>query len=356
MLSIDGLGLKLGRLELDLSLDVRADRCLALVGPSGAGKTSVLRCVAGLVTPERGTIACDGESWLGAGGTALPPELRRCGYVFQDYALFGHLPVWANVAYPIRGVGKAERRRLALELLGRFGLEAHADERPRTLSGGERQRVALARALAVEPKALLLDEPLAALDARTRAHASRELARTIAAAGVPTILVTHDFEEAAALADEIAVIESGHLVQQGAPGELASRPAAAFVADLIGSVVLTGVAAPRPGGGTDVRLDGGGVVASIDEDRSGPVAVSVHPWEITLEPAFADVPSSARNRLAARVASVTELGSRVRVGLEANGQALAAEVTPAAVAELELAPGREVVCVWKASATRVVER
>jgi molybdate transport system ATP-binding protein len=356
LLSIEGLGLRIGSLELDLSLAVEADRCLALVGPSGAGKTTVLRCVAGLQTPERGAIVCDGETWWESGSTAIPPERRRCGFVFQDYALFGHLPVWANVSYPIRGVGKSERRHAALELLARFGLQAHADASPRTLSGGERQRVALARALAVEPKALLLDEPLAALDARTRAHAARELARTIAAAGVPTVLVTHDFEEAAALADEIAVLDAGRVIQQGAPGTLASRPAAAFVADLIGSVVLGGVASPRAEGGTDVELDGGGTVVSTDEDRAGPVAVSVHPWEITLEPAFADVPSSARNRLAARVASVTELGSRVRVGLEANGQALAAEVTPAAVTELELAPGRKVVCVWKASATRVVER
>jgi molybdate transport system ATP-binding protein len=356
LLSIEGLGLRVGSLELDLSLAVEADRCLALVGPSGAGKTTVLRCVAGLQAPERGTIHCDGETWWESGSAGIPPERRRCGFVFQDYALFGHLPVWANVSYPIRGVGKSARRRVALDLLARFGLEAHADAQPRTLSGGERQRVALARALAVEPKALLLDEPLAALDARTRAHAARELAHTIAAAGVPTVLVTHDFEEAAALADEIAVLEAGRVVQQGAPGELASRPAAAFVADLIGSVVLSGVASPRVEGGTDVELDGGGIVVSTDEDRIGAVAVSVHPWEITLEPAGADVPSSARNRLAALVASVTELGSRVRVGLVANGQALAAEVTPAAVAELDLAPGREVVCVWKASATRVVER
>ncbi len=357
MLSIDGIGRRLGRLELEVSLDVEADRCLALVGPSGAGKTSLLRCVAGLTAPARGRIRCNGERWFdAAAGVNVQPERRQCGFVFQDYALFGHLPVWRNVAYPLRGLSRHERRRRALELLDRFGLSAHVDARPRTLSGGERQRVALARALAVEPKVLLLDEPLAALDARTRAHASRELARTISTAGVPTVLVTHDFEEAAALADEIAVLEAGRVVQRGAPGELASRPAAAFVADLIGSVVLTGVASARASGGTEVELQGGGTVVSTDEDREGPVAVSVHPWEITLEPPLAGRPSSARNRLAARVASVTELGSRVRVGLEAGSQSLAAEVTPAAVAELGLAPGRDVVAVWKASATRVIER
>lgn len=357
MLSIEDLGLRLGRLELDVSVDVEANRPLALVGPSGAGKTSLLRCVAGLELPGRGRIRCGSETWTDAAtGVSVAVERRRCGYVFQDYALFGHMPVWRNVAYPLRGVGGDERRRRAIELLSRFGLESHADERPRTLSGGERQRVALARALAVEPSALLLDEPLAALDARTRVHASRELARTIRDAAVPTILVTHDFEEAATLADEIAVIDAGRVVQRAAPGELASRPAVAFVADLIGSVVLTGTAVARAGGGTEVALEGGGIVASTDEGLTGPAAASVHPWEITLEPAFAEAPSSARNRVAARVASITELGSRVRVGLDAGGQALAAEVTPAAIAELELAPGRDLVAVWKASATRVVER
>jgi molybdate transport system ATP-binding protein len=355
LLSIDGLELRIGRLELDLSLEVPAGRCLALVGPSGAGKTSLLRCVAGLLRPSGGRIACDGEAWADAAGAWVEPERRRCAYVHQDYALFGHLSAWRNVAYPLRGMRRAERRRRAVAQLARFGVEGLADARPRTLSGGERQRVALARAVALEPRALLLDEPLAALDARTRAHASRELAGTIAAAGVPTLLVTHDFQEAAALAGEIAVIDRGRIVQRGSAGALASRPAAAFVADLIGSVVLTGVAAPAPGGGSEVRLEDGAVVASTDEGVAGPVAVSVHPWEITLEPRTARAATSARNRVPCRVATVTELGSRVRVGLDA-AQPLAAEVTPAAVAELELAPGREVVAVWKASATRVVER
>jgi molybdate transport system ATP-binding protein len=357
LLSIEDLGLRLGSLSLDVSLDVLPERCLALVGPSGAGKTTLLRCVAGLQRPDRGVIRCDGRTWFEpAGAVAVPPESRRCAYVFQDYALFGHLSAWRNVAYPLRVGSRDERRRRALELLDRFGVADLAEARPRTLSGGERQRVALARALAREPSALLLDEPLAALDARTRGHAARELGRTVAAAGVPSILVTHDFEDAAALADEIAVVDAGSVVQRGTPGELASRPASAFVAGLIGSVVLTGRAAARPGGGTDVLLEGGGRVASTDEGFSGDAAVSVHPWEITLEPSDAAGASSARNRLAVRVASVTELGSRVRVGLDHRGQALAAEVTPAAVAELGLAPGREAVAVWKASATRVVER
>jgi len=356
LLSIEGLSLWLGEMELDVSLEVTPGRPLALVGPSGAGKTSLLRSVAGLVRPGRGRIVSSGVTWLDSEQSLdVPPETRRCGYVFQDYALFGHLSVWRNVSYSMRGLPRSERRARATALLDRFGLASKADARPRTLSGGERQRVALARALAVDPLALLLDEPLAALDARTRAHASRELATTIAAAAVPTILVTHDFEEAAALADEVAVIDHGRLIQRGSAGDLASRPASAFVADLIGSVVLRGVASPAPAGSV-IRVEPGeGTLMSTDTGASGPVAVGVHPWEITLEPPGPGAGGSARNRLPARIVSITELGSRVRVGLDA-GQPLAAEVTPAAVSELGLAPGREVVAVWKASATRVVER
>ncbi|MDQ3758450.1 MAG: ATP-binding cassette domain-containing protein, partial [Actinomycetota bacterium] len=156
MLSIDGLGLQLGDFELELTLDVPAGSCLALVGPSGAGKTSLLRSVAGLARPHSGRVSCAGSLWTDAArGTFVAPERRRCGYLFQDYALFPHLSAWRNVAYGLGGSG-AERHRRALELLDRFGLAARAEARPRTLSGGERQRVALARALAVEPAALLL--------------------------------------------------------------------------------------------------------------------------------------------------------------------------------------------------------
>ena len=168
---------RLGAFALDVALEVPAGSCLALAGPSGAGKTSVLRVVAGLVQPDRGRVSCGEEVWLDTErGIDVAPERRRCGYVFQEYALFAHLRVWQNVAYPLRGLDRAERRRRALELLDRFGIAQLADERPRTLSGGERQRVAVARALARTPAALLLDEPLSALDTRSRAAGGRALA------------------------------------------------------------------------------------------------------------------------------------------------------------------------------------
>ena len=339
---------------LDAVLEAPAGSCLALAGPSGAGKSTLLRIAAGLLRPDHGSVTCGDEVWLDTKcNRELAPEQRRCGYVFQDYALFGHMPVWQNVAYGLRGALKrAERRRRAVELLERFGIGALADARPRTLSGGERQRVALARALATAPRALLLDEPLSALDARTRAGASRELATVLRESGVPALLVTHDFTEAAVLGDRVAVIDAGRIVQEGTAGELAAAPASAFVADFTGAVVLTGVAHAGAGDLTVVELDGGGTATSTDR-RSGPVAMSVHPWEIALEPAGTHEESSMQNRLEAEVLTVTQVGNRVRVGLAAP-QPLVAEITSAALGGLHLAPGVRVAATWKATATRLV--
>jgi len=343
---------RLGAFSLDVALEVPAGACLALAGPSGAGKTSVLRVVAGLVHPDRGRVACGEDVWLDTERRIdVAPERRLCGYVFQEYALFGHLRAWQNVAYPLRGLDRGERRRRALDLLDRFGVAHLADARPRTLSGGERQRVAVARALARRPAALLLDEPLSALDARTRAAASRELGAILREAGVPALLVTHDFTEAALLGDEVAVVDGGRIVQRGAAAQLAAEPASTFVADFTGAVVLTGQASEREGG-TVVALDGGGTVTAL-ERASGPVAVSVYPWEITLARAGAADPGSARNHVPVEVVSVTAVGNRVRIGLAAP-QPLTAELSAAAVEELELAPGTRAVASWKAAATRLL--
>jgi molybdate transport system ATP-binding protein len=346
---------RLGAFALDVALEVPAGSCLALAGPSGAGKTSVLRVVAGLVRPQRGSVACGGEVWLDSErGIDVAPERRRCGYVFQEYALFGHLRVWQNVAYALRGLDRAERRRRALALLDRFGVAQLADARPRTLSGGERQRVAVARALARRPAALLLDEPLSALDTRSRAAAGRELAAVLAEAGVPALLVTHDFVEAALLGDRVGIIDAGRVIQEGTAAELAAAPASAFVADFTGAVVVTGSARAGGDGLTHVALDGGGTVMST-EPGEGPVAVSVYPWEIALAPEGTERTGSAQNHLAVRVVSVTAVGNRVRVGLAAP-QALTAELSDASAHELELAPGATVVATWKAAATRLVPR
>jgi molybdate transport system ATP-binding protein len=344
---------RLEAFALDVALAVEPGSCLALAGPSGAGKSTALRIVAGLLRPDRGSVRCGEHVWLDTGrGLDLPPERRRCGYVFQDYALFEHLSAWRNVAYGLRDLPRAERRARAEALLDRFGLLERAHARPRELAGGERQRVAVARALAREPSALLLDEPLAALDARTRAAAGRELAAVLRDSAVPAVLVTHDFAEAAVLGDRVAVMDAGRIVQEGTAGELAAAPASAFVADFTGAVVLTGRARAAEDGLTIVDLDGGGRVASLDR-AEGRVAATVYPWEILIEAPGTTTTGSARNHMPVEVLTLTAVGGRVRLGL-AGPQPLVAEVSEAAVRELDLRRGTRVVATWKAAATRLV--
>ncbi len=341
-------------MELDVELRLDGQGGAAIVGPSGAGKSTLLRIVAGLRRPDRGRVVVEQEVWLDSGrGINLRPEERACGFMFQDYALFPHLSAWRNVAFGLPGDRRARRRR-ALEQLERFGVESLADARPASLSGGERQRVALARSLARDPSVLLLDEPLSALDTRTRAHAGRELVAALRGTGALAIVVTHDFSEAALLADQICVMDEGRVVQQGTAAELSARPASGFVADFAGSVVLAGTARPAAGGLTEIELEGSGVVSSTDPFR-GPVVALVFPWEISLEPAGAAHESSALNRLPVEVVSVTEIGNRVRVGMSAP-QPLVAEVTVESVRSLGLGPGVRATATWKATATRLVPR
>src|SRR3954470_1869798 len=213
-----------------LEIDLEVEGTVALVGPSGAGKTSVLRGVTGLVKPSAGRITLDGEVWFdSARRVFLKPEERRVGLVFQEYALFPHMTVRENVAY-------AGRRRVD-EFLERFRISHLAGARPTELSGGERQRVALARALARDPGVLLLDEPLAALDAHTKAAVRGELQELLREFGLPTLLVTHDYEDAASLADRVGVIIDGQLRQFGPPQDLVARPADVFVASFTGANV-----------------------------------------------------------------------------------------------------------------------
>jgi molybdate transport system ATP-binding protein len=344
---------RLRKLELDVRLEVGAGECVALAGPSGAGKTSVLRVVAGLLRPESGRVACGGEEWLDTErGIDVPAERRRCAYLFQEYALFPHMTALDNVAYGLHELPRDERAGRARALLERFGVAHLAGAHPPSLSGGERQRIALARALAREPRVLLLDEPLSALDARTRARAGRELGDVLRESAVPALLVTHDFTEAALLGDRVGVIDGGRVVQEGTPAQLAAAPASAFVADFTGAVVLTGTARTGPDGLTLVDLDGGGTVASTDAAQ-GRVAVSVYPWEISVEPGEQERHGSPQNRLAAELTSLTEVGNRVRLGLT-GPQTLSAEVTRASARELGLRRGVRVTATWKAAATRLV--
>jgi molybdate transport system ATP-binding protein len=338
------------RLDLDLVRPLRAfelalalaveQETLALVGPSGAGKTTVLRAIAGLVRPARGRIALGDEVLFDHDcGIDLPPERRRVGLVFQEYALFPHLSVGRNVAFG----GKARVE----ELLERFRIAHLARARPDELSGGERQRVALARALARDPAVLLLDEPMAALDAHTRAGVRAELQELLRELALPTILVTHDFEDAAALADRVGVIAEGRILQLGTPDELIATPSDAFVASFTGANLLHGFARPAGEGLTEVVLDGGAVAFSTDQGE-GRVGIVVYPWEVSI--AHASAADSALNHVSAPISSIVTIGNRVRVRVGP----LVGEVTAASAERLGLERGRVVVASFKATGARLV--
>jgi molybdate transport system ATP-binding protein len=300
----------------------------------------VLRAVAGLARPTRGRIALGGETLFDSEhGVALPPERRRVGLVFQEYALFPHLSVERNVAF-----GGRER---AAELLERFRIAHLAKARPAELSGGERQRVALARAIARDPAVLLLDEPMAALDAHTRAGVRAELQELLHELALPTLLVTHDFEDAAALADRVGVISVGRILQVGTPDELVAAPSDAFVASFTGGNLLHGFARPTREGLTEIVLDGGAVVFSTDR-AEGRVGVVVHPWEVSI--AHAAAADSALNHVSAPISSVVTVGNRVRVRVGP----LVGEVTAASAERLGLERGRIVVASFKATGARLV--
>jgi molybdate transport system ATP-binding protein len=333
------LTLPLRSFAVDLSLDLGAET-VALVGPSGAGKTSLLRAIAGLAKPARGRIRCGGETWFDAEARIdRRPEERSVGYVFQEYALFPHFTVRGNVAYG--GEGRVE------ELLDRFGIAHLAAERPTDLSGGERQRVALARALARNPKVLLLDEPLAALDAQTKREVRAELHSILRGLALPTLLVTHDFEDAATLAGSVGVLVDGKLRQLASPAELVASPADAFVASLTGANLMEGRARRAANGLTEVALKDGNRLYSTDE-AEGDVGVAVYPWEVAI--GLQPVADSTLNHLRGEIVSLVTVGNRVRVRLGP----VTAEVTVASAERLGLREGEPAYASFKATGTRLV--
>lgn len=225
---------QVGPIRLDVEFFCGEGELLALVGPSGAGKSTTLRAIAGLYRPREGSVTCDGSTWLETSrGLDLPPHRRRVGLVFQSYALFPHMTALGNVTAAMGHRPAGERAARGRELLALVHLEGLEQRRPADLSGGQQQRVAMARALAREPAVLLLDEPFSAVDRRTRRKLHTELAELRRAVRIPIVLVTHDIDEAAGLADRMCVIDCGETLQTGRPADLLSAPTSARVASAL---------------------------------------------------------------------------------------------------------------------------
>jgi molybdate transport system ATP-binding protein len=333
----------LGELGLDAGLEIATGESVVLLGPNGAGKTTLLRALAGLVPLDEGKVVLDGELLEDpAQGWRMPPEQRAVGVVFQDYLLFPHLSLVENVAFGLRarGMKRAEAQNRARSWLGRVGLRHRAGERPSTLSGGQAQRVALVRALATKPRLLLLDEPLAALDAGARPALRRDLKRHLSSFEGTRLIVTHDPLEALLLGDRVVVMEAGRVVQSGTLDELRNRPRSAYVAELVGLNLFKG-----RGAGDRVYLASGGEVFARSPDR-GDVLATVHPRAIAL---YRNRPEgSPRNVWAGRVAELDVEAGRARVRIE-GPVSLVAEITTAAVSDLGLLEGERIWTSIKAS-------
>jgi molybdate transport system ATP-binding protein len=348
-----------GSFHLAAELSVAPGEVLAILGPNGAGKTTLLRALSGLDALSTGSIRLGGLTLDDAAtDTFVPTEDRPVGLVFQDYRLFPHLDVRDNVAYArrVRGAGRRQARAAADTWLDRLDLTTLAGRRPHQISGGQAQRVALARALAADPRLLLLDEPLSALDARTRLEVRAQLRRHIDQFTGPVLIITHDPLEAMIMADRLLVIENGKVVQQGSPAHVARQPATQYVARLVGLNLYAGVLDPAT---HNVHLDDGGNFAVTLGDDSltsegteasrlrvlvglRPSAISIH----TTRPVHA----SPRNVWNGTVVSLELLTDRVRVQVDAAPPALV-DISTAAVADLALRPGTGVWLSAKATET-----
>ncbi len=330
----------------EIDLDVCDGEYFVILGPTGAGKTVLLETIAGLYQPHKGRILLDGDDI-----TAVPPERRGIGFVYQDYMLFPHMDVARNIAFGLRKRGldhkTVEERVNALSHLLGIGHLLHRS--PRTLSGGEQQRAALARALVVEPRLLLLDEPLSALDPETREGLQRELARIHRELGTTTLHVTHDFEEAIALGERIAVLNNGHVVQVGSAEDIFRKPNSEFVARFVGvRNVFPGEVRPEDESHKVLRL--AGVDVAVVTNLVGDAHGSIRPEDILIsrEP----LRSSALNCFRGRIADVANRGSIVYVTVRVPPD-FVCMITRRSLEEMALEAGQEVYVTFKASAVHV---
>ncbi|HUM18206.1 MAG TPA: putative 2-aminoethylphosphonate ABC transporter ATP-binding protein [Candidatus Nitrosotalea sp.] len=348
--ALEGIAKKFGQFVAlnGVSLSVAAGEFVCFLGPSGCGKTTLLRIIAGLERQNAGVVRMSGRDV-----STLPPSQRNYGIVFQSYALFPNLTVARNVAYGLetRRVARAEIQRRVDELLALVGLQAHRHKYPAQLSGGEQQRIALARALAPSPALLLLDEPLSALDARVRQSLRHEVRALQRRLGVTTIMVTHDQEEALAMADRIVVMNHGVVEQVGAPVEVYTRPRSPFVARFVGQMnFIEATACERAGwarlGGVEMRHGGTEPISSGTR-----LTLAIRPEEIVV----GNVAAGTENRLVTRIRAIQFLGpfTRLSLALPDGAPALECDVAATAFAALGAVEGSELALALKPEALRV---
>ena len=316
-----------------------------LFGPSGAGKTTILRCIAGLEKLSGGRIVFDGQDWAN-----VPPQRRPIGYLFQDYALFPHLRVSDNIGYAARQSPETIK-----QVASMMKVDDVLDRWPSQLSGGQQQRVALARVLARKPRLLLLDEPLSALDAATRDHVRSELAQLFRTLAIPVIVVTHDWVDALALGDQMLLMSGGRVLQTGPPQEIFIRPQHPEVALAVGvENLLTGKLRRREQGIAVLEVGSTQLFAADPGSEETEFYVSIRAEDVTIEKGRAEH-SSARNHLRGTVSEIVLAGVLVKVTIDV-GFPLVALVTRQAAADLELSKGAEIFAVFKASAVHLISR
>lgn len=347
-LSIDKISITLGSFSLkEVSFTVRTGEYFMLLGPTGAGKTIVLETIAGIHIPDAGRICWDGKDL-----THAEPRDRNIAVVYQDYMLFPHLTVKENIGFGLvqKKADRADVENGVREMAGMLGISHLLERYPGTLSGGEQQRVALARALILKPRVLLLDEPTNALDTAMREHMRKELLRIHRITGTTVIQITHHFEEVFALADRVAVMRDGKIIQTGTPAEVFWHPKDTFVAGFVGIGNQIKGVARKAGDLVEIVTDTGTVIVAAAGEE-GPSVATLHAEDIIVskEPFL----SSARNRLKGTISEIVPAGSTVRVMIDA-GLPLQALLTRESCHELDLSVGCQVYATFKASAVHVI--
>ena len=331
----------------NITLEIKKGEYFVILGPTGAGKTLLLETIAGFHIPDRGDVRIEGRDV-----TSVPPERRRIGFIYQDYSLFPHLTVEENIVFGLK-VKKSSspdtNRKRVKEIMAWLSISHLAHRYPATLSGGEQQKVAIARAVAIEPSILLLDEPLSALDLRTKDYLREDLKRVKEEFGIAMVHVTHDQTEALILADRIAVMMHGRIVQVGTPYEIFNKPLTDEIADFVGvENILRGVVRSNEESIAEIEVDTGTIFA-VSEYRAGEVKVCIRPEDIILSESRGE--SSARNVMRERIKELHDMGPLTRVKMDTG---LVALITKQSRENLGLRKGDEVYATFKATAVHVV--